>query len=195
MSVDLMPSQIRIYQTIIAKEDKYFRRNNTILFGGSQIGKTELLKYISYQDKSYKYINFTREHLKDFLSNKRLANVNFNDLQDYLRSVFDNDDSKNRKIILDEIDSIVTVIAGNDDFKLLSLYRQFLDMDLSIEFMFATSVFEDFILSNLNENFKDRIYLLDFNKFDKEHIIKNIFSNIHLFDLETIVNLRQLLNR
>ena len=68
-------------------------------------------------------------------------------------------------------------------------------MDLPTEFVFVTSIFNNTILSNLIKDFKKRIYILNFNKFDKEHIIKHFFSNIGLFDIENISNLRQLLNQ
>ena len=195
MSIKLMPSQKQLYENIITKEEKYFRRNNIILFGKQQIGKTELVKYISQKEKNYKYVNFTKKHLENFISNRRLNNIRFNDFQDYLRTVFNNEANKSIKVILDEIDSIIIVIAGKDSYRLLNLYKQFLYMDLSTEFVFVSSIFNDFILSNLVNDFRDRIYVLDFKKVDKEYIIKHFYSNINLFDIENIINLRQLLNR
>ncbi len=195
MSIKLMPSQKQLYENIVAKEEKYFRRNNIILFGKQQTGKTELVKYISQKEKNYKYINFTKKHLESFVSNTRLNSIRFNDLQDYLRINFSNGANKNTKVILDEIDSIITVIARKDSYKLSNLYKQFLHMDLPTEFIFVSSIFNDFILSDLISNFKDRIYVLGFKEADKKHIIKHFYSNINLFDIEDIVNLRQLLSR
>lgn len=195
MSIKLMPSQKRLYENIITKEEKYFRRNNIILFGKQQIGKTELVKYISQKGKNYKYVNFTKKHLENFMSGKRLNSIRFNDFQDYLRITFNNEANKNTRVILDEIDSVVIVITGGDSHRLLNLYKQFLYMDLSTEFIFVSSIFNDFILSNLLNDFRDRIYILDFKNADKKHIIKHFFSNIGLFDIENITNLRQLLDR
>ena len=195
MSIKLMPSQSELYREIKTKEKEYFRRNNAILFGKQQIGKTELVKYISKKETNYKYVNFIKEHLENFISNKRLNSIYFNDFQDYLRNVFSKEANENIKVILDEIDPVIMIIARKDDYKLLNLYKQFLYMDLPTEFVFVTSIFNDTILSNLIKDFKNRIYTLNFNKFDKEHIIKHFFSNISLFNIENISNLRQLLNQ
>ena len=189
-----MPSQKQLYENMVDKKEKYFRRNNIILFGKQQIGKTELAKYISQKGKNYKYVNFTKKCLENFMSGKRLNNIRFNDFQDYLRITFNNEANKNTRVILDEIDSVIIVITGGDSYRLLNLYKQFLYMDLSTEFIFVSSILNDFILSNLINDFRDRIYILDFRKADKKHIIKHFYSNIGLFDIESITNLRQLLD-
>ncbi len=190
-----MPSQKQLYEDMVDKKEKYFRRNNIILFGKQQIGKTELAKYMSQKGKNYKYVNFTKKHLENFILGERLKNIRFNDFQDYLRITFNSEADKNTRIILDEIDSVIIVITEGDSYRLLNLYKQFLYMDLSTEFIFVSSIFDNFILSNLINDFRGRIYILDFKKADKKHIIKHFYSNIGLFDTENITNLRQLLNR
>jgi predicted AAA+ superfamily ATPase len=118
MPIELMPSQKQLYEDMVDKKEKYFRRNNIILFGKQQIGKTELAKYMSQKGKNYKYVNFTKKHLENFILGERLKNIRFNDFQDYLRITFNSEADKNTRIILDEIDSVIIVITEGDSYML-----------------------------------------------------------------------------
>lgn len=193
MSINLMPSQKNLYEKMIRKE-KYLRRKNKILLGNPQIGKTELVRHISERENNYKYINFVKEYLGQFISNRRLGNLMFDDYQKFMRDTFEDENNKGKKIIIDEIDALITILTSNDNNKLLTLYRQLLDMDLPIEFIFVSSIFDENIGQTLNEHYKERVYILKFNKIDKEYIIKHHFNNINLFDLEQITNMRQFIS-
>ncbi len=195
MHIKLMPSQREYLNKILELEDKNYRRENIILFGGSQTGKTELVRYLSKENKKYTYKNFTKEYLKKFVSNKRLQTIEFPDLQQFLRKTFIESEKNNKIVILDEIDSVISIITENDKQKLLVLYKQFLTMDQSIKYIFITSIFDQNIIEKLIARFNERVLIMPFCKKDKEFIVKTYFNNINLFELEKITNLRQMFNR
>ena len=189
-----MPSQREYLNKILELEDKNYRRENIILFGSSQTGKTELVRYLSKENKKYTYKNFTKEYLENFVSNKRLKTIEFPDLQQFLRKTFIENEKNNEIVILDEIDSVISIITENDKQKLLVLYKQFLTMDQSIKYIFITSSFDQSIVEKLIARFNERVLIMPFCKEDKEFIVKTYFNNINLFELEKITNLRQMFN-
>lgn len=195
MHIKLMPSQREYLNKILELEDKNYRRENIILFGGSQTGKTELVRCLSKENKKYIYKNFTKEYLENFVSNKRLQTIEFPDLQQFLRKTFIESEKNNKIVILDEIDSVISIITENDKQKLLVLYKQFLTMDQSIKYIFITSIFDQNIIEKLIARFNERVLIMPFCKKDKEFIVKTYFNNINLFELEKITNLRQMFNR
>ena len=194
MHIKLMPSQREYLNKILELEDKNYRRENIILFGGSQTGKTELVRYLSKKNKKYTYKNFSKEYLENFVSNKRLQTIEFPDLQQFLRKTFIENEKNNEIVILDEIDSVISIITENDKQKLLVLYKQFLTMDQSIKYIFITSIFDQRIVEKLIARFNERVLTMPFCKEDKEFIVKTYFNNINLFELEKITNLRQIFN-
>src|SRR5699024_4400856 len=100
MSIQLMPSQKACLDNVLSLEKEEYRRNNIILFGRSQTGKSEMAKYLSLKYENYIYKNFTKEYLDVFLSGKRLGSVMVSDFQLFLRKTFSSFQSQNKIIIL-----------------------------------------------------------------------------------------------
>ena len=164
MSVQLMPSQKISLENILRLETEDYRRNNIILFGRPQTGKSELAKYLSKNHENYIYKNFTEEYLGKFLSGKRLGGIMMPDLQFFLRETFLKFQNQNKIIILDEIDSIIPVITKNENHANLILYKQFLTMDQPLKYIFMTSYFEENTVRELVSEFGNRVIVLNFLK-------------------------------
>lgn len=186
-----MPSQKHCMKKIMEQEDTYYRRSNIIVVGEPQIGKTYLLKNMSNKDRRYLYINFTKEYLETFLKEKRLYNINFHEFQLFLRKSFSG--YNDRIIILDEIDSVISILIQGKIENLIVLFRQFLAMDQSVKYIFVTSLFNRGIVDRASKEYGNRIITLDFNNSDKEYIVKTCFDNVNLFDFSKTSNLRQML--
>jgi len=191
MYKSLMPSQKHCMKKIMEQEDTYYRRSNIIVVGEPQIGKTYLLKNMSNKDRRYLYINFTKEYLETFLKEKRLYNINFHEFQLFLRKSFSG--YNDRIIILDEIDSVISILIQGKIENLIVLFRQFLAMDQSVKYIFVTSLFNRGIVDRASKEYGNRIITLDFNNSDKEYIVKTCFDNVNLFDFSKTSNLRQML--
>lgn len=191
MCKSLMPSQKQCMERILEQENIYYRRANIIVVGEPQIGKSYLLKYMSNLDRRYLYVNFTREYLEKFLKGKRLGSVDFHKFQVFLRKTFS--EYNDRIIILDEIDSVVSILIQGKDENLIVLFRQFLAMDQPVKYIFVTSRFSREIIDRLTKEYGNRIITLGFHKDDKKYIIRTCFDNINLFELDKINNLRQML--
>lgn len=195
MSIQLMPSQKACLDNVLSLEKEEYRRNNIILFGRSQTGKSEMAKYLSLKYENYIYKNFTKEYLDVFLSGKRLGSVMVSDFQLFLRKTFSSFQSQNKIIILDEIDSIIPLITESNSGDNLILYKQLLTMDQPLKYIFITSHSEEDIIKKLINIFGNRIVVLDFLKGDKDFVAENYFNNIKLFDYNEITNLRQMFNK
>ena len=191
--MNLLPSQKKLYDDILMSKT-YLRRNNIIVFGIPQIGKSQLMQYISKKVECYKYVNFVNDYIQRFTSNKILSSLSFNDFQTFLRNEFELAKYSGSRIIIDEIEPIISIITGKCENDLIVFYKQLLDMDLSTDFVFVSSLITDNVIQVLKRQYKGRIYVLEFNKMDKRYIIKNQFNNINLFDLEQITNMRQFRN-
>ncbi|WP_077369754.1 ATP-binding protein [Anaerosalibacter sp. Marseille-P3206] len=194
MHIQLMPSQKEYLNRILELENKNYRRENILLFGASQTGKTELARYLSKENPRYIYKNFTKEYLEGFVSTKRLRTIEFPDLQLFLRKIFIENEKNNEIVILDEIDSVISVITENDKHKLISLYKQFLTMDQPIKYIFLTSIFDQNMIEKLIAQFSERVLAMPFCREDKEFIVKTYFNNINLFELDKVTSLRQMFN-
>lgn len=191
MHKKLMPSQELAMEWYLSYDNVYYRRSNGLMLGSAQIGKSYLAERLPEEDDKFLYVNFTKEYLEDFIQSKHIYDISFQDFQVFLRETFE--DLSEKTIILDEIDSLISLLIQGDKVNLPILYKQFIELDQATNYIFISSIYDKDLLKRLKLSYHSRVNEQKFTSKDKNHIIAEEFKHLNVFDLSKIKNLRQML--
>lgn len=186
-----MPSQELAIEWYLSYDNVYYRRSNGLMLGSAQIGKSYLAEHLPKEDDKFLYVNFTKEYLEDFVQSKYIYDISFQDFQVFLRDTFG--DLREKTIILDEIDSLISLLIQGDKINLPILYKQFIELDQATNYIFISSIYDKDLLKRLKSIYHSRVNEQKFTSKDKNYIIAEEFKYLNVFDLSKIKNLRQML--
>ncbi|HCS73734.1 MAG TPA: hypothetical protein DIW17_07655 [Clostridiales bacterium] len=186
----LMPSQQLAYDELLDKLKQAGRRKKILLLGRPQTGKSYLLQELARKN-GFRYVNFTREILGDWLSERWLDSLSFQLFEAILRERVERS-SRGQTILLDEVDSAVMLLTAGDRTLRQIFARQFFALDHSTPYILSTSVYSEPEMDQLMVGQAQRTVALRFTQADKMFVKERFFNNVGLFKMAEISNLRQM---
>ncbi|TDX53237.1 ATP-binding protein [Orenia marismortui] len=102
---------------LIQSGQNYYNRKNFVLLGKAGLGKTVLLKRLA-QEEGFEYINFTQEHLEDFLQSDYISfkYLTSNEFFKYLNKKYS---MKSDFYLIDSLEPILLAIYENGGKRML----------------------------------------------------------------------------
>lgn len=191
MQIEMTPSQQNAYEELLHKTQQVNRRPKYLLLGGAQTGKSFLLQQLA-RDHGFRYCNFTRDYLAEFVNDRWMEGIAFHHWESFLRQKFTLED---QVLILDEVDSVLMLISHGDEYRQVQLIKQFLALDHATPYILASAIFNESTMQRVARENPDRVVRLNFLNQDKKHIQEKYFDNIGIFNFNHIVNLRQMLGK
>lgn len=188
----MTPSQQNAYKELLHKIQQVNRRPKYLLLGGAQTGKSILLQQMA-KDHGFRYCNFTREYLAEFMNSRWMEGMAFHHWESFLRQK--SFTQQGQLLILDEVDSTLMVISQGDERRQVQLVKQFLTLDHPTPYILASAIFNEDIMEKVARENPENIVRLYFLNQDKKHIQEKCFDNVGIFNFNHIVNLRQMLIR
>lgn len=120
---DLISEQKNTFNKLckIKNEELFYRKNNFILLGEAGSGKTKLLKSLGLK-KGFKYVNFTKEILREFINDYNISvrYLNSNDFFKFIEKKFGFNSSFT---LIDSIEPIIISLYNNNERKLLQFFN------------------------------------------------------------------------
>ncbi len=192
MQIEMTPSQQNAYEELLHKTRQVNRRPKYLLLGGAQTGKSFLLQQLA-GEHGFRYCNFTRDYLAEFMNERWMEGVAFYHLEGFLRQKFST--LEDQVLILDEVDSVLMLISHGDEYRQVQLIKQFLALDHAVPYILASAIFNESTMQRVARENPERVVRLYFLNQDKKHIQQKYFDNIGIFNFNHIVNLRQMLGK